>query len=161
MNSDITWPTFDSCSVANQEHVGCGEPWYSILFCARANRFLRFRVFAVVFALSLSTLLGVAGPVTATDADTPITRTKLEAAKQTVKTLQMELAEARKDRAALQEQLEMASGQIAKQIEKALASKSWKSDPEVVVLRGKLDAAGKEIEKYAAAARTQLRKLQP
>ena len=153
MCNDITWPTFDTCSAGNQKHVDHNEPWYSILCDARANRFLRFRVFAVVFALSLSTLLGVAGPVIAADANTTVPRAKMKAAKQTIKALQMELAEARKDRAALQEQLEMASGEIAKQIEKVFTSKSWKSDPEVMVLRGKLEAAGKDVEKYAAATR--------
>ena len=147
------WSTLDFRSLTIQQAIGRDETWYSVLCGARASRFSRCKAFAFVVVLSLGALFSVVVSTNAADADTLIPRAKLEAAKQTIKTLQVELAEAKKDRAALQEQLEMASGQIAKQIEKALAGKSWKSDPEVLVLRGKLDAAGKEIEKYAAAAR--------
>ncbi len=153
MCNNTTWPTFNSCSLVNQKHVGRNEPWYSNLFGARASLYSGIKVFAIMLALSLGTLLSLAGPVTAADDDTLIPRAKMEAAEQAIKALQMELAEARKDRAALQEQLKITNGDIAKQIEKVFTSKSWKSDPEVVVLRGKLDAAGREVERHAAATK--------
>jgi chromosome segregation ATPase len=153
MCDDVTWPTFNSCSFRDQERVGRTELWYSNLFGARISRSSHFRTFTIAAAFSLSALFSIAGPVATADADTLIPRAKLAAAEQSVKALQMELAEVKKDRAALQQQLEMASGEVAKQIEQAFTSTSWKSDPEVMVLRGKLDAAGKEIEKYAATSR--------
>ena len=152
MSNNIIWPTSDFCPNGKQKYVARSEPRYSTLCGKRTSRFSGLKVFAAVLALSSSTLLGAAVPATATDADTPITRAEMQEAKKTIKTLRMKLAEVKKDRAALLEQLERESSQIAKQIEEVF-SKSWKSDPEVVILRGKLDAAGKQFEEYAAASR--------
>ncbi len=71
---------------------------------------------------------------------------------QVIKALRAELAEAQEARDKLEAQLEHTRGEIAKSLEELFASTTWKTDPEVVVLRGKLEAAGKQIALLTTAA---------
>lgn len=80
-------------------------------------------------------------------------RKELKAAKVEIEALRDELGQAQQGHSDLQAKLDTA---LSEQLEALFAGVDWKSDPEVVVLRKKLEAAATEITS-ATAARTSAR----
>ncbi len=120
------------------------------------------RVLAV--ALILPGLLGSGAAFGASEAET--LRKALEAEKQKSAALEAALEKIRSE---MQDRIDKARKDASARLEELFASVTWKSDPEVAVLRQKLDAAGAEIaglskakentRGYASRLETRLRSM--
>ncbi len=107
-----------------------------------------FRHFAMVLAIALaaSGVPGSGGALGATEAET--LRAALEQEKERAAALEAELE---KTRSEMQARIDEASDKLSARLEELFAGVTWKSDPEVAVLRQKLEAAVSEIEGLTAA----------
>ncbi len=107
-----------------------------------------FRHIVLVFVLVLaaSGVPGSGGALGATEAET--LRKALEQEKQKAAALEAELE---KTRSEMQARIDEARDELSARLEELFASVTWKSDPEVAVLRQKLEAAVAEIEGLTAA----------
>ncbi len=110
--------------------------------CRSASRL----ALALVFALSLPGLPGGGAAFGASEVET--LRKALEAEKQKADALEADLEKTRNE---MQDRIDKAREDAAARIEELFASVTWKSDPEVAVLRKKLDSAGAEIAGLAKA----------
>ena len=100
----------------------------------------------IVVALSASGLPGIGAALGATEGET--LSKALEQEKQRSAALEAELE---KTRSEMQVRIDEARDQLSTRLEELFANVTWKSDPEVAVLRQKLDAAVAEIDGLTAA----------
>ena len=131
-------------SVAHRTRGGA-QPWQNARLGPLPRSCGRL-VVALALGLSLSGLPadGVALAATETEA----LREALESEKQRAAALEAELA---KTRSEMQARIDKAQDELSARLEELFASVTWKSDPEVAVLRRKLEAAGAEIAGLTAA----------
>ena len=127
---------------ARRARAGAPAVLEAIESCRPASRL----ALALVFALSLPGLPGGGAAFGASEAET--LRKALEAEKQKSEALEADLE---KTRSGMQDRIDKAREEAAARIEELFASVTWKSNPEVAVLRKKLDSAGAEIAGLAKA----------
>ena len=106
----------------------------------------RHIVLVFVLALAASGVPGSGGALGATEAET--LRKALEQETQKAAALEAELE---KTRSEMQARIDEARDELSARLEELFASVTWKSDPEVTILRQKLEAAVAEIEGLTAA----------
>ena len=127
---------------ARRARAGAPTVLEAIESCRPASRL----ALALVFALSLPGLPGGGAAFGASEAET--LRKALEAEQRKAEALEADLE---KTRSEMQDRIDKAREEAAARIEELFASVTWKSDPEVAVLRKKLDSAGAEIAGLAKA----------